>query len=187
MQLLINQFEVTIIKKVPYITEFLFFLLAPGLVVLLIVLFVVVPSAQSSKEMIVVSLINFLPANLQFILLYLAGSTVILYPLYKYVKIHKTATLMVNNEFLSLRGKNVNHTIPTTRVCGINFKNPTNFRGHPTEKLIIYVREKFSKTITLKLNNFSEAEALIHHLSTIENFKPLLSGFDPLFYIEAED
>ena len=182
-----NQFEVTIIKKVPYITEFLFFLLAPGLVVLLIVLFVVVPPAQSSNEMIVVSLFSFVPANLQFILLYFAGSTIILYPFYKYVKIYQTATLMFNNEFLSLQVKNIVHKIPATLVSGINLKNPTNFRGHPTERLIIYIREKYSKTITLKLNNFSEAEDLVHHLSSIENFKPLLSGFDPLFYIEAED
>lgn len=187
MQTQDNSYEVTIIKKVPYLTEFLFFLLLPGILVLLLGYVFLLPSVQSSNEMQVIALFKLIPDNLQFIFLYFGLSTIILFPLYKYVKIYKQAKLIVNEKFLSIKGRSIDFRIPVNTISKIYFKDPTNFRGESKERLIIYILEKSMRITTLKLKDYSKSENLLKNFITIENLQPLLAESNATVYIETED
>jgi hypothetical protein len=187
MQTQDKSYEVTIIKKVPYLTEFLFFLLLPGILVLLMTYVFLLPSALSSNEMQVVALFKLIPDNLQFILLYFGLSTIILYPLYKFVKIYKTARLTFNDQFLLIHGKYLDLKIPVNKISKIYFKDPINYRGESKEKLIIYILEKSMRTTTLKLKDYSSSEDLFNDFTEIENLRPLLAESNATVYVESED
>jgi hypothetical protein len=187
MQTPIISYNVTVIKKVPYLTELLLFLLIPGILVILLAYLFLVSSGESSNEMQIVAVIKMIPSNIGITFLSLILSTIIIWPLYKYVKIYKTATLSFNDEFLFIQGGNIKQKISLTAISKIYFKESLNYRGLPKEELIIYIQEKFMKTTTLKLKDYYIAEQLITDLSSIDNISPLLTGASSAFHIDAED
>ena len=182
-----NSYEVTLIKKIPYLTELLLFLLLPGLLVLFTAYFFLVPSGQSANEMQIVTIIRIIPEKGQFILLYLGLSTIIFYPLYKYLKIYKRAFFTFNEQILSIQGKNFELKIPVDIVSKIYFKDPDNYSGESKETLTIYIQEKFMKTTTLRLRHYLLADQLITELSNIEKLRPRLAESDGASYIDSED
>ncbi len=182
-----TSYEVTLIKKMPYLTELLLFVLLPGVLVLLTAYFFLLPSGQSSNEMQIVTIIRIIPEKGQFILLYLGLSTIIFYPLYKYLKIYKRAFLTFDDQILSIQGKNFEITISLDIVSKIYFKDPDNYRGESKETLTIYIQEKFMKTTTLRLRHYSHADQLLTELTNIEKLRPRLAESDGASYIDSDD
>ena len=187
MQTSNNSYEVTIIKKIPYLTEFLFILLIPGVLTLLIAYYFMFPSGQSTNNMQIVAVLRIIPEKVQFLLLYFGLSTILLYPFYKYVKMYRRAMLTFNDQFLSIQGKNVNLKIPVDTISKIYFKEPINYRGDSKKNLTIYIQEKFMNTTTLKLKDYSNADKLITGLTNIDELRPLLAESNTAFYIDSED
>ena len=103
MQTTYNTYRVTVIKKIPYITEFFYFLLLPGLIVLIIAYFFLLPSVQSSNEMEIIAIFTLIPEHVQFICLYFVGTTIVLFPFYKYAKIYKRGVLVFNDQLLLVK------------------------------------------------------------------------------------
>ncbi len=175
MQPLDNSYDVTLIKKIPYLTEFLLFLLLPGIVVLFLSFFFIYNSGDSPNEMQIVSLIKIIPEKMQYLLFYFGISTVLFYPLYKYVKIYKPAKLNFNEQFLSIRGKNLEIIIPIEKISKIHFKDPYNYKGESKQKLTIYIRKKFTDAIMIKLNDYTYSDELMSGLINIKNLNAIFS------------
>jgi len=159
----------------------------PGLLTLLLAYIFIVPSGQSTNEMQIVAVFKIIPENVQFFLLYFGVTTILLYPLYKYVKMYRRAVLTFNDQFLSIQGKNINLKIPVDTISKIYFKDPNNYRGESKENLTIYIQEKFMNTTTLKIKNYSNAGELITGLTNIDKLRPLLAESNTAFFIDSED
>lgn len=187
MQSLNSKYKVTVIKKIPYISELLFFLLMPGIITLLILFFFLVPSIQSSNEMNIVAVFILIPGKLQLLLLYFSLSTIVLYPLYKYIKLYQDAILTFNDNFLEIQGRRISFKIPVTNISKIYFKDPDNLIGESKEKFTIYIQEKFLNTTTLRLKDYSNADKLIQDLTDFNELRPLLAESYTASYLASED
>lgn len=182
-----NSYDVTIIRKVPFLTEFFLFLLIPGAVVIFFAVSYLIRSSQSSNEMQDIFIITQIPEKVQYVFFYLGLSTIILYPLYKYIRIYKTAKLILSDQYISLERHSMNVYIPFRTIRKIYFKEPQNFKGESKEKLIIYIEQTFMKTTTIKLKDYSKADSLINDFLTIDKLKSRITGDLGTNYIDSED
>ena len=183
-----NSYEVILVSKIPFLTEFLLLLLLLGLSVVLIAYFFLAPYGDTPNEMQIVTTLLIIPDKTQFILLNLGLSTLIIYPLYKYLKKYQRVILTFNDEFLLIQGKNENLTIAYDNISKIYLKDSNYFGRLIKEKFIFYIQEKNLKPRTFKLLHYLQAEELITEFTNIDKLIPRLTeSFGKEFEIDSED
>ena len=173
-----NSFEVVIIRKVPYVTASLFNLLMVFTFGLLIVDIFFLPTEHASDEMKFTYFILVIPKLIQDALyVSLAGFLVIL-PIYLKLRLRKPALLTFAVDSLALNGKGINETIPISDISKVYCMDAKSLDGTPKEKLTLHIIRKTSKTVTVRLTYYLEAEDFMAQLEDYKNLRLKAYDFD---------
>jgi hypothetical protein len=174
-----NSFEVVIIRKVPYLTAGLFHLLMVFTFGLLIVDIFFLPTVHASDEMEFAYFILVVTPRLLQDALYvsLAGFLVIL-PIYLKLRLRKTALLTFAADSLAVNGHGINETIPISDISKVYCMDAKSLEGTPKDKLTLHIIRKKSKTVTVRLTHYLQAEDFMAQLQDYKNLRLKAYDFD---------
>src|SRR5688572_6623710 len=107
-----NQFEVTVRRKIPYLTQFLFVILITCILVFLIVEFLFIPVKNTSTDIKSLYFILVIPGVLKKALLVSAVTFVVVFPVYLKFRLHRDATLTFLAGGMIIKGKHIDISMP---------------------------------------------------------------------------
>ncbi len=164
-----KEFRILVRRNIPYITQ--------GLWRIVVVLFLIVflfylymsPTKNTSNEMATVYYILVMPEWLKRISAYAFLGLIIFLPLYFVARVKKSALLIVSDETLFIKGKQLDLIIPFKSIKKIYFNDLKNLLRQSKEKLQVVIQQKSNKSTVFLLANYEEAEIVLDTLSEITN------------------
>jgi hypothetical protein len=171
-----DTFEIVVIRKVPYLTTVLFYLLMVFSVGLFIVSIYFLPTEHASDEMTYAYFLFATPKLLQDASFVSFAGLLIVSPIYINLRVRKTAMLTFTSDAFAITGNRINETIPISDISAIDCIDPKRLDGTPKEKLTLHIIRRKSKNVTVRLTNYLQVEEF---MARVEDYKNLnLKAYD---------
>ena len=168
-------FEILIRKKIPFISELLYWLLMLCMIVFFILYLIMYPTKNASDEMSTAYYILVVPEWLKQISFYALIGFAILTPIYFRAKLYKNATLTYGLDQVLIKGKAVNKTLPFDSIKEVWSNDVKDLSGQPKNKLQIVLRQKNGRQTTFRLKDYNCSDDFME--TTIDTLKDVKFSF----------
>jgi hypothetical protein len=147
----IDSFNVLVRRKIPYITNAAFVLIVICVLFIVVADLFMMPSRNSPQEMQMLWLFKVVPQLIGNGLLVGLGGLIILFPLYKWLRIYRSATFSFSKDSMNIQGEKLNLMLPVNSVKKIYWQDKN-------DKFVIQILLNTGKQITVKLSDYGHAE-----------------------------
>lgn len=161
-----NEFEILIRKKIPFISELAFAFLAACFLIMCVLYFIMLPVRNAPGEIVVLYFIKLVPETFKKLSAFAALGLCIMIPIYSILRLHKPATLIIEEDNILIKGKKTNIAIPKKTIRKIFISDLKNLLRQSKEKTQVGIRIK-RKMMVFRLKNYYETEAFIEAISII--------------------
>jgi hypothetical protein len=149
-----HTFDILVRKKIPFISEFLYWVAFACMIVLFIFYLVMSPGKNASEEMTTAYYILVVPEWLKEISFYAFIVLIILTPIYFRARLYKNATLTFWLNEILIEGKVIYKSLPFDSIKQVWGNDLKNSLREPKNKLQIVLRQKSGKDTTFFLKNY---------------------------------
>ena len=162
-----KEFKVLVRRKIPYITEGLWGIVGTLFLILLLFYFFMLPTKNASEEMATAYYILVIPEWLKRVSAIALVGIIIFMPLYFVARLKKPALLRLGDDAISIKGKELDLTIPFRNIKRIYFNDLKNLLRQPKDKMQIVIQQKSNKLTTFLLANYDDAELAVDTIGKI--------------------
>jgi hypothetical protein len=173
-----DTFEVVVIRKVPYLTAALFYLLLVFSIGLFIVSIYFLPTEHASDEMTFAYFLFATPKLLQDASFVSLAGLLIVLPIYLKLRLKKNATLTFTSDAIVITGGRINETIPISDISEVYCIDAKLLDGTPKEKLTLHIIRRKSKNVTVRLTHYLQAEDFMARVEDYKNLRLKAYDFD---------
>jgi hypothetical protein len=163
-----DQFEVTVRRKVPYVTHFLAGVLITCVLVFVFIELLFLPVRNASVEVQSFYFFFLIPEVLKKALVASSITFVLVLPVYLKFRYHRPAALTFLPAGILLKGKHIDICLATANLLKVYCMDPKNSEAEPTGELIVYFQEKDQKLTRISLKHYEEAEDFVERLMGYE-------------------
>ncbi len=178
MQTSPNSFEVTVRRRVPYLTTFLFYALMVCVIALFLINIFFLPTQYASAEMKTAYFILLTPDFIKNSLLVFGIGFLTITPFYTFLRLYRKAYMIFNPDNILLSGQNVNICIPIKTISKVYCMDARRTDGQPKEKFTIFFQQKRDKSIRVKLKKYEQAESVITQMAQYVGLNVNFYDFD---------
>ena len=161
-------FEVTVRRKIPYVTHFMAGILITCILVFLVIELLFLPVRNASAEVQSFYFFFLVPEVVKKALVASGIAFVVVLPIYLKFRFHRPATLTFLPAGIILKGKHIDICLATANLLKVYCMDPKNSEGEPTGELIVYFQEKDQKLTRISLKYYEEAEHFVERLMGYE-------------------
>jgi hypothetical protein len=173
-----DTFEVVIIRKVPYLTAALFYLLLVFSIGLFIVSINFLPTEHASDEMTFAYFLFATPKLLQDASFVSVAGLLIVLPIYLNLRLRKNAMLTFTSDAFANTGNRINETIPISDISEIYCTDAKLLDGTPKEKLTLHIIRRKNKNGTVRLTHYLQVEDFMARVEDYKNLRLKAYDFD---------
>lgn len=164
-----KEFQILVRRKIPYVSEGLWIVVfGLSLIMVLFYLFML-PTKNAPDEMATAYYILVVPEWLKNLSAFAFLGLLIVTPLYFMARLKKPAVLTLSDNFVFIKGKQLDLTIPFNNIKRIYFNDLMNWLRQPKDKMQIVIQQKNNKTTVFLLANYDDADLALDTFSKINN------------------
>ena len=164
-----KEFQILVRRKIPYISEGLWGIVAFLLIIMFLLYIFMLPTKNASEEMATAYYILVVPEWLKKISAFAFVGLIIFIPLYFSARLNKPALLTLSDDTIFIKGKKIDLAIPFKNIKRIYFNDLMNLLRKPKDKMQIVIQQKSNKTTVFLLANYDETDLALETFSKINN------------------
>ncbi len=158
-----NYYEVTVRKRVPYLTVFFSRLFSFFAVCSLLVYLIMYPVKGAPGEMKLAYFSLFLPAYIQKFIIFSLVGFCISFILYLRVRLYKNAIVTFEQNQINIIGKSINLELEINNIRKVTFMDDTKEIGNQLiEKFMVYFEQRKQKSVRLRLVHYVQSEEFMN-------------------------
>lgn len=166
-----KQFEITIRRRIPFVTNLIYALLIFFFAILFILYLIMLPTRNASGEMATAYYIVAVPESLKALSAYSVIGLLVVVPLYYAARLHKPARLKIHENHLTIEGKKIDVYISFPRISKVYCNDLHNFQREPKGILQFVIQKTDQSTTTFRLKFYEQGEEVLQALSHLKSTK----------------
>ena len=164
-----KEFQILVRRKIPYLSEGLWIVVFSLSLVMALFYFFMLPTKNASGEMATAYYILVVPEWLKKLSAVASFGLLIVTSLYFISRLKTPGVLIVSDNSIFIKGKQLDLTIPFSNIKRIYFNDLMNLLRQPKDKMQIVIQQKSNKTTVFFLANYDDADLAIDTFSKINN------------------
>lgn len=164
-----KEFQILVRRKIPYISEGLWSIVAVLFIIMFLLYFFMLPTKNAPDEMATAYYILVVPEWLKRLSAFAFVGLIIFIPLYYAARLNMPALLTLSDDTIFIKGKKIDLTIPCKNIKRIYFNDLMNLLRRPKDKMQIVIQQKSSKTTVFLLANYDETDFALDTFSKINS------------------
>jgi hypothetical protein len=173
-----KSFEIVVRNKVPYLTNFLMYLLMVCFIVFVFAYIIFLPTKYISGEMKFTYFILSVPNFLKIALIYSTIGFIIILPIYTYFRLYRNALLTFLPDKIIIERKSIKEEILIKKITTVLCMDPQSRNGESKNKLTLYFEYRKRKSIRVRLKNYTQADDFVNRLIEYKNLNIKFYDFE---------
>ncbi len=187
-------FEVTVRRKIPYLTTFLFYLTITFFLALMVIYLFFFPVRNAPADIKAAYFMFLTPNFVKYGLVISLAGALVMMQLYYTARLYRKGLLTFWPEKITIQGEKVNVEMPIKSIRKVFCMDHLSDEGEPTGKLAIYFQQgRWRKqgirrrTTRVRLIDYSRSEEFMDRLMKYDGIKFAVYNYDTSPDIENEE